>query len=191
MMKKLVALFGVIFLAACAQTPPQPVHPELTFSHLPPVSLSVSSINVVDQTQKKQLDKTESYVDYRFPTSPKKAIENWVRDRLVANGSSGTATVIIQDAFAIEQKLKTKTGIKGVFTNDQSERYVAGVEVRLEIRDPSSRLMSDASAKAGRSITVAEDATLYEREKQWVSIVENMMADFDKVMLENMSKFAR
>lgn len=186
----LAGALAVVLLGACAQTPlPPQSHPELTFSHLKPIALNVATIEISDETRQPSLSDKENEISYRFPTSPKKAMQNWVRDRLVATGTTGSAVVILESAYAVEEKLQIKDGISGVFTTDQSEKYTTDVKARIEIRDENFRVKSTASGQAHRSSTVSEDISLYDRESSWVMLVEKMMDDFDKVMVENMSKY--
>ena len=117
----LIAFVALFVVTGCTQSSvPVQNLPEITFKHLKPIALDVAVIDVVDQSSDGMGGK---HVEHLFPTAPKTAVHNWVRDRLVATGTSGSARVIINDASALEEKLKTTSGIKGVFTNDQSERY--------------------------------------------------------------------
>jgi len=185
MKKWIVSLICVFGLSACMQsTVPVQNLPDITFKHLAPVQLNVAKIEIVDQSS---AGMAGEHVEHLFPTSPKKAISNWVRDRLNANGTSGLARVTINDASALEEKLKKKTGIKGVFTNDQSERYTTNIDLRLDLFDDSSNLVGYSSAKASRYTTLAEDMSLLEREKAWFELVEKMMADFDEAMVASMN----
>lgn len=187
MKKWLLVVACCVGLTGCLQsTVPVQNLPEITFQHLPRIALDVASIEVVDQSKSGMAGK---HVEHLFPTSPKTAINNWVRDRLNANGPAGVARFIINDASAIEEKLKKKSGITGMFTNDQSERYSVNTDVRLEIYDRNQNLTGYTEAKANRHTTLAEDASLLDREKVWFELVEKTMADLDKTMVSNMNKF--
>jgi len=189
-MKKWFVLFvGVFALSGCLQSnvPVQQL-PDLTFKHLSPVMLPVAEIKVIDKTQPVV---GPSNMDHRFPTSPKQAVKNWARDRLQPVGQTGVVHVIIQKASAVEEKLKKQTGVKGFFTDDQSERYTTNVAVRLEGFDETGRFTGAAGAQASRNITVAEDFSLLEREKVWLEMVERMMSDFDTVIVEKINLHLR
>jgi len=185
MRKLLLAAVCALGLTGCTQTAvPVQNLPEITFQHLVPISLNVAKIELVDQSKSALGGK---HVEHLFPTSPKKAISNWVRDRLVATGTSGLARVTILDASAVEEKLTKKSGVKGFFTNDQSEKYTANTSVKLDLFDGDSNLKGYTSAKASRYVTLAEDASLLDREKTWFEMIEDLMADFDKTMVGNMN----
>ncbi len=178
----LVCAFG---LTGCLQsTVPTQNLPEITFQHLQPIALNVASIEVVDESKSGTVG---THVEHLFPTSPKTAVKNWAHDRLSATGSSGLARLIINDASAVEEKLKKTTGVKGVFTNDQSERYTVNVDTVLQLFDENANLIGTASAKSSRFKTIAEDASLLDREKSWFDLVEKTMKDFDSSMIANMN----
>ena len=174
-----------VALSGCLQSgvPVQKL-PEITFQHLAPIALNVADIEVVDHSKSGMAGE---HVEHLFPTSPKQAMNNWVRDRLSPTGTSDLARMTINDASAIEEKLVKKTGITGMFTNDQSERYTTNLDVRLDLFDAQNQSKGYATAKASRFITLAEDLSLLEREKAWFEMVEKLMADLDKALVSNMN----
>ncbi len=190
MMKKwLVAFIGVFLLSGCLQTAvPTQQLPEITFQHLKALPLNVAKIEMVDETAQ-AVTASGKHVEQRFPTSPKRAVSNWVRDRLKAYGTTGLARITLKEASAVEEKLTKKTGLTGFFTDDQSERYTTRVNVRLDLFDDNGNLRKTASAQASRHSSVAEDYSLLQREKVWFDLVEKMMVDFDKVMVEQINRF--
>lgn len=178
-----VAAFCLIILSGCAQTPPEGGLPKITFLHLKPLAVQAAAIQIDDRTAPMA---GATHVEHRFPTPPKRAVYTWSRDRLRANATSGTLHVIIKQASAIEEKLEKTDGMKGFFTTDQSEKYTTEVHVRLELKDAAGNLKSFAEGQASRFITIAENASLVERERAWFDMVEKMMADFDAAIVANM-----
>ncbi len=63
-------------------------------------------------------------------------------------------------------------------TIDQSERYTAHIEVEIQILEVN-RQAASLQAEATRSITVAEDISVSEREKVWFQLTEKTMQDLD------------
>jgi len=183
MKRLIVRLLVVMGLGACAQSaPPVQTLPEITFVHHAPIALDVAVIDVIDQSKATAEGRN---VAHQFPTSPKKAIKTWVRDRLVAAGSTGSAQVVILEGSAIETKLAKKTGVTGLFTNDQSERYTTQANVRIDIFDQNGNKIAYSAAQTNRNVSLAEDVSLLEREKAWFELVEKMMADFNTAMESN------
>ena len=176
-----IAVFAAVafLLAACETPSPTPVYPEVSFRHLPKLKLDVAAIDV-RQTYVPPLKAPN--VEHQFPLTPSDAARRWIDDRLAAAGSNGVATVIIQDASAIEEKLRTQGGIRGAFTTEQSERYVARMTVRLEVSNAGGLGTGFAAASAARSRTVPEDATLNERDKTFFELTEGLVQDFDRAM---------
>jgi hypothetical protein len=76
--------------------------------------------------------------------------------------------------------LKIQKGIKGIFSIDQSKRFQAAVNVRLEIYKDQSK--SIARASASRSQTLREDASPNLQSRLWYNLVERLMESFDREM---------
>ena len=180
-------LISLLFLAVSAcETPVE--HREfskITFSHLPPFLLDVAAIDVI-VVYEPSLQTPN--VEYEFPVPPLMAAKQWAADRLQTVGVSGRVVVTIIDASVVEVALKKSTGLKRLFTTDQSERYDARIWLTVEVNDLSRQLKSRAEAEATRSLTVAENITLSTREKAWFSLTESLMTDFDSAMEEQIRK---
>lgn len=186
MKKFLLAACCVFALGACAtQAPPTQVLPTITFQHLAPLTLGGQSLTIKDVRIKPT---TGRDVSLRFPTPPEQALRTWAQQRLSLQGGADQLAFTIIDAVAIEEPLKTQDGIKGLFTTSQSERYTVKIAAQLEVISPSGLRQGMASAQANRFITVPEDMTLLEREQAWFTLVEQVMADFDKTMTANIAQ---
>ncbi|WP_417820179.1 hypothetical protein [Terasakiella sp.] len=182
MKKWIFAFAGVLLISACTNTPPVQNLPEMTFKHLAPIPVQAAKLDVVNKSVT-SVDGKE--ISHRLPTSPKQAMTQWAYDRLQPNGSGGRAVFTILEASAVENKLEKQTGLKGVFTTDQSERYDLTVDGRLDVYDAQGKNKGFATAKAHRYMTVSEDTSLLELEKKWYELLEKLMADFNQVMTEN------
>ncbi len=167
----------VLLLSACAsQTAPQQFS-EISFSHLKPIDLAVSSIEIVDQYRSPLADPN---VEHRAPTPPAAAARRWAEDRLVATGTGNRrATFTIQQASIVEVELQGPKGVRGLITNSQSQRYDAEMTVELAVFGATGAREGIAAATARRSRTVPENLTLAEREGIWHEMVEALMADLD------------
>ena len=93
-------------------------------------------------------------------------------DRLRPGGDEGWAEAVIRDASATETALQRTEGIRGAFTTDQTERYDAIIAIDVRIFDPAGKELAYASATARHSRTVAEDATLNDRERAWYGMTD-------------------
>ena len=124
-------------------------------------------------------------VDQLFPVTPMQMAEQWARDRLVAAGGTGELRYVIKRASVVESQLPKSTGIRGAFTNEQTERYDAVVEVEIEIRNERGYRDGIASARAERRQTVAEDISLADREKTWFAMTEGLGRDLNQEIERN------
>ena len=188
-----LAVLGLLgALAACTIGAERPSFPELTWSHLPPITLDVAEIEIIDASQPTG---ASPHVEHLFPLPPAKATERWARDRLRAGGLANRARFIIQRADVIEVGLRRTEGLSGIFTTDQSERYDAELGVALEIRSDTGALLGQVTTETRKSQTVAEDASLNEREAAWFEMTDDLMkllnAEMERVMPLYLSRWIR
>ena len=175
----------IAVLAACAPSAPAPVFAELTYSHLGSIALAASRIDVVDGYRSPL--RTPN-VEHRMPTPPAVAARRWADDRLTAVGRGGRRAVFtIEVASVVETALPRKGGLGGLFRTDQAERYDAELAVRLQIFDVTGHEIGVVTARAVRSRTVPEGATLNERDQAWFEITEKLMADLNGALEQNIA----
>jgi hypothetical protein len=164
-------------LAACETQVPARRFPEISFAHQPPINLDVASIEVDKQPPAAPASGT---VLYDLPVPLATVAETWANQRLKAVGQQGSATLRIEKATVVEEKLKRTEGFRGAFTTDQTERYAG--ELALTLTVVTGRGQGVARGSAQRARTVPEDATLAEREKLWFEMVEQLGREVDSVM---------
>ena len=181
------ALMGV---AACETTVPRSGFPELAYSHLPPINLAVSRVDVV---QEYRAPGNKPNVEHLFPVVPALVAERWARDRLKPVGADGIARVTVKNASVVEVPLERTSGIRGMLTTDQAERYDGAIEIAIEIVAPDGRVAGSVASRAERRRTVPEDITLLEREKVWFEMTEAMMNDLnaslERQIRDNLSRW--
>lgn len=174
----------IVGLSACA-TPPPPQFPELTYTHLPAITLDVAKIEVVSASKKSD---AALHIESSMPVTPEQALRNWARDRLRANGVSGVAKIIIENASVTETELTRSEGLKGVFTTEQSQRYDAGLKVSIRLEGVPRVSEAFAQAEIKRSQTVSEDVSVNVREQALFELTESVMTDFDPAMAASIRK---
>ncbi|MFM2130033.1 MAG: hypothetical protein RL477_1579, partial [Pseudomonadota bacterium] len=106
-----------------------------------------------------------------------------------ALGGEERARLVILDASIVEVPLAVTGGVKGMFTRDQAARYDGKLAVMLEILDPSGHQRAFVTARADRSQTVGEGATIAEREKAWFAMTEDMMRQLNGELEQNISRY--
>lgn len=174
-----LAAAGIGSLAACTTRNPTPVYPDLTFVNRQPIRLNIGTLQIVDEVVPPM---TAPNVEHLAPVAPAAAMERWARDVLQATGTSGRAMMAIRQGSIVEEKLKTTTGLTGAFTTDQSERYRVSMSGQLDLFDGAGIRLGQALAEAERSKTIAEDASLNDRERLWYDLVEATANDFATAM---------
>jgi hypothetical protein len=159
----------------------------------PPLRFAVDRIEIEDAYVPPLRD---PHIGHLSPLSPGEAAEAWAASRLVAAGGGvALARVVITDAPLTEEELEQESGFRSLFTTQQSERYAGRIAVRISFLDADGRQLGALSAEAERSQTIAEDATLGDREALWVDIAEKLAADIDaqvrKVMARDLPSYLR
>ena len=173
-------------LAACSTAPPAPVFPELTYRYLGTMTFDTGPIEVVDEYQPPL---KEPNIEHKVPVPPALAMRHWALDRLAATGNPDRRGVFtIQQAALTATRLQQTEGLRGLVTNDQSERFELTLAARLELFEVRTRV-GIATATVTRSRTVPENATLNERDKILFDMVEGAMLDFNKEMEASIRRF--
>lgn len=175
----MLALAGALALAACESQPVVQKLPELSFADKRPYQLNVGQLEIVPEYQPTG---RRPNVEHLMPLSPENATVRWAQDRLRPMGKSGFARVLIKDAKVVEVPLSTDKGFTGMFKDQQSERYDGSLDVAIQILDERHFPIADVVARATRSITVAEGATLNERDKVLFGLSEGLIRDIDTQM---------
>ena len=159
-------------LISCAPPPEAPSFPDIRFTGEPPLLLLASQIEIRTLYQPGDADSA-------FPVSPLRAIQNWARDRLRANGQGGPARFTIADATAKVTDLAVKGGISGTFTDQVSQQYDIALDAALELLDTTGVVVRSARVTVSRSATVLQSATANDRARTRYNLVRDMMSDFD------------
>lgn len=175
----MLVLAGALALAACEAQPVAQKLPELSFADKRPFQLNVGQLEIVPEYQPTG---RKPNVEHLMPLSPENATVRWAQDRLRPMGKSGFARVLIKDAKVVEVPLSTDKGFTGMFKDQQSERYDGSLDVAIQILDERHFPVADVVARATRSHTVAEGATLNERDKIMFELSEGLIRDIDSQM---------
>jgi hypothetical protein len=188
--KMLVVLLLAGPLAACETPPTREPFPKLTYTYLTPYRLAVSDIQIVEAYRPSN---APPYVEQNFPASPAGTAAQWGRDRLKAAGGRARAVYTVLRGAVIETHLKPENsgGMLSDFTVQQSERYDLNIVVRLQVIEPSGQVAATVDGAATRSRTVAEDATLNDRERVWFEMTEQAMKDLNDQLEKTIPAYLR
>ena len=176
--QKLLFIFVLFIpLAGCDTPNLENSLPELTFKHQSLIQLDVERIQIINEFK---MPFKSPNVEHLVPISPGASAERWASDILRPIGQSGIAQFVITNGSVIRADLKIQKGIKGIFSIDQSKRFKATVNVRLEIFKDQRK--SIARTSASRSQTLREDASPNLQSRLWYNLVERLMESFDREM---------
>lgn len=175
-----IGLVPVLAAGGCSSDPPTPFFPELIYGHLAKIPLDVARIQV---TTEYVPSLEPPNVEHQAPVPPYALLRRWGEQRLEAGGEGGrVAELVILDASIRETELSVTGGLKGMLRREQGARYDGRAEVRLEIRDAGGQRLAFVTARATRSATVPEGASIAERERVWFTMSEDLVAEIDRIM---------
>ena len=123
-------LLLALVLAACTPPPQSREFPRITFAHLPQIALNVGSVEVRNGYLSPA---AAPNVEHLFPVSPAAAALEWARSRFRAAGGSEEARITLRRASVVEVPLARTGGVAGLFRVEQSERYDAVLDVKMEM----------------------------------------------------------
>jgi len=169
-------------LAACA-APPAGEFPTIGFENRPVIALDVAEV-VVDRQYRPPNDAANA--EAALPESPTEIVARWADQRLEPVGAVGRATVTVEEASLREEDLARTRGLQGVFTIDQAQRYRMRLAVRIDAANPDLRTDGYVRSVAERSTTVAENATVAEREQALFDLTEKTIRDLDAQLETNL-----
>ena len=185
--RKLLFIFvSFIPLGGCDTPNLENSLPELTFKHQNIIQLDVERIEIINEFK---MPFKFPNVEHLVPISPGASAERWASDILRPTGKSGIAQFVITNGSVIREDLKIQKGIKGIFSLDQSKRFQANVNVRLEIFKDQKK--SVAQASASRSQTLREDASPNLQSRLWYNLVERLMESFNRQMRNQINTHLR
>ncbi len=178
--------FGLFLLIGACASQKETAEPrryvEPRFNQKAPIGLLV---NKVDITSEFTPSFTRPNVEHLFPISLERAARIWATDRLEAAdfGSSRTAEFIIKDASVTEQEEKAQE----LFRKDML-RYRATLTVVLKVIEANGST-AQTSIEAWRELGIPVDTSIDQKEKYWNEMVQNLMADFDTRMQQNINQY--
>lgn len=165
--------------AGCASQREPTSRPQIAFASDRPLVLNVAAVDVVSTFQPSD---QPPRVEQRFPVAPATALKRWAADRLRVKGRSGLARFTITEAAVTRKELQTTPGLRGAFTREQAERYDAAAAATLEILDDYGNRLAVVETRAERTRTVPESAGRDEVDRIRFTMIETLMAEFDREM---------
>ncbi len=182
-MRSVLAVLLFVGLAGCAGNYETFVPPPLDFSSQPPLRFAVGAIDVQSAYQPRG---APPYVEHTFALTPEAAIRQLLEHRLQAAGGPGRLQAVIVDASVTEQKLETKTGLRGYFTTEPAARFEGRLKVRVDHLDDAGNIQGSVSTAATRTKALPEDIGYAERQRLGYELVRDLIADLDAGLTANL-----
>lgn len=127
------------WLAACVEEPPPATYKPLDFAYLPKLRLDVASVDIEDSWSP-GAGGDGKHVEQQSPVQPLDALRRMGQDRVVASGSSGHATFVIDDASL----------------SRMNDRYEADFAVHLDVSSGDGTRTGYAEARISRTMTIVD-----------------------------------
>lgn len=170
---------GLMLLACTSPPPPRPDFARIGFGHRSPLRFNVARVNFINEVRN---SRQPPEVGHLFPDPPEQVVERWVEERLEPVGTEGELRAILREASVVETALPRTSGIRGLVTVDQSERYDGRLVLALRAFDGAGNPAGGVDARTERSITVPENLGRGERTATWHRLMETMARRLDEEM---------
>ncbi|PZW41067.1 hypothetical protein C8P66_12254 [Humitalea rosea] len=157
-------------VAACASEPPPTPRPLVAgYAHLTPLRLNVLDIEVMTPGIG-----PATRVDEPAPLRPPEEVARMGRERLFADGTTGRARFLVEQASLLREKL----GEDGIFTT-APERFTCALRCRVEILGSDGRRVAFAAAEVRRIFTLGDPSESGARARAAETLVRNAMDDLN------------
>ena len=182
-LRNLVALIFVSFaglLAGCA-TPPPPA-PQATIGFVgAPLKLNVANVSVDNLYQPPG---RAPNVEQLHEVTPSTVARRWLETRIVPVGTSGQGVMKVLNASVVQEKLPIKGGLTGFFGDQVDTKLIGKLRIELVVTtgpgigQSVSTYKIDVKAEAEQ--TILQSATLNDRDRAYLMLMQNLANQFDK-----------
>jgi hypothetical protein len=182
MIKKIIAVFALFFLAACTTNVPQTrIAPDLTFAHLRPIPVNVDQI-FVRNTYDAPL--SDPNVEHRLDPTPAATLYSWADRRFEVGGQPNdlVLTMDIYQADIIREEMERSGSLTDLFSVDQNERFTLNLGMTLML-DKNENTVREQNIQIMRSTTVGENASPVQREQILLQLTEQAMDQLDRQVI--------
>lgn len=176
-LRAVVAGAALALMAACTSGPVA-TYPDVTWRHLDPIVFAAGPIEKVAAWS----DNEDGSIQSSLPFNLGRMVMNWPDDRIQTAGTNDMLRYSVTEASVTSNTLKTTKGIKGVFTDDQSDKIDLKVAAKLELLDPNGMQKGEVTAMAERSRTLSESMSVAEREQAVYDATTALLMDLDREM---------
>ena len=167
---------GTLFLFACSSPSLQKTSLSLHFNESPPYLVDVAAIEVINRYRSPFSD---PYVEHLSPVTPADAVRAWVDLRFRPVGGEGVLLVTITDASIEGRALDTNKDFKALFISEQGAKLIGTLSVTVEVLSEQNVSLGSVVAYASASRTLAEDASLTDRDYAMFYLTQALLEAFN------------
>ncbi len=171
-----VAGLLVSFLYACTNVPVLEPDFTLNFQYDEPYLIDVAALEIVDQYKSPFSD---PYVEHLSPITPAQAVREWVGVRFRPVGAEGRLRVTVTNASIVGKSLDTDKDFKALFISEQGAELTGTLSVTIEVLTAQEVSLAHVLAYSAASKTLAEDASLMDRDYAMFSVTKSLVKAFD------------
>lgn len=173
----LMALFvASLGLGGCAEVPPAKPSPDFALSSLPPMSVDVSAVDVVDRYNP-AADPNDMSTTFSIP--PVDAVKAYGQGRIRAQGDNGRLQFIIENASVHNKLLQPNSKIQRWMGVNRKDDYEILVSVRLSVLDNAGVERKGTVLTARRSLEIPDTYSLATREEKQNQALMDLIHDLD------------
>lgn len=184
---KLTLCISMIFvLAGCTSTTVgtqgKPV-PDMTFAHVEPLLLKVSSIDIVNN-----YDPSEDAEDMSnaLPTPPDIALRRYAESKFKADDFQDTLKFVIEEVYTHVDEQPPVTGLMAWSKPSAKDTYKVVMKVRMYTQNDLGEQSEHSILTFKRSIAIPHSYSVAEREFEQYKFLETLMDDVDNVVTKTL-----
>ena len=171
-----VAGLLVSFLYACTNAPVLEPNFVLGFQNDEPYLVDVATLEIVDQYKSPFSD---PHVEHLSPITPAQAVREWVEVRFRPVGAEGRLRVTVTNASIVGKSLDTDKDFKALFISEQGAELTGTLAVTIEVLNTQEVSLAHVEVYASASKTLAEDASLMDRDYAMFSVTKSLVKALD------------
>ena len=156
----------------------------LQFSNLKRLIISSASFRV--KTSFLPLLK-DPYIGHSLPDPLLDATRRWAEHRFTVVGNSGSVLLTILNATAMQENLNKRSGIEGLFYEDQELKIKMKVEILIEIFNENKKVIATIKAESNRERTLKEGLSINEKDTHLLDMERRLFIDLDHVILQEIN----
>lgn len=178
----------LLVLGACSSSSPEgkPL-PDMTFKHVEPIIVRVSSVDIENRYDSAADLKD---VSSSFPVPPDIALRRYAENRIKAAGfdEAGTLKFVIEDVHIYQSMVQPAGKFSGWLGVKRKDLYEVAMKIRLYIVADDGAEGIHSILNMRRSIAIPQSYSLAEKEQEKFKFLEMLMSDVDEAVIKTLGE---